>query len=102
MFVVPVETNSFLKFWSWNILNSKFSSDEWPTPKTKLLFLIISILGLINENSCVPPVDESSIILIGSLTTSDKVSPSLKLSSSTLNTKYEFLSDKPSEGEDEE
>ena len=44
--------------------------------------------GLINENSWLlpvaPPVELSSIILIGLLVTSEYVSPSLKLLSSTL------------------
>ena len=100
--VVPVETNSFLKSWSWYNLNSKPSNDEWPTQKTKLLFFITSIFGFIRENSWDPPVDDNSIIFIGSSITSTGVSPNLKLLSSILNTKYEFLSIKPSAGDEEE
>ena len=84
VFVVPVDTNSFLKFWSWNNLNSKFSKDEWPTPKTKLLFLTTFIFGFIKENSWLFPVELNSIVFIGSNKTSIAVSPNLKLSSSTL------------------
>ena len=62
--VVPVDTNSFLKSLSWYILKSNPSSDECPTPKTKLLFLITFILGLISENSWLLPVDENSNTLI--------------------------------------
>ena len=82
-------------------MNLNPSSDEWPTPKTKLSFLTILILGLINENWWVPPVEDNSIIFIGISITSTGVSPNLKLLLSTLYTKYEFLSSKPSEGDDD-
>ena len=101
LLVVPVDTNSFLNSLSVNNLNLNPSSDEWPTPKTKLLFLITSIFGLIKENSWLLPVDDSSNILIGLFLTSIGVSPNLKLLLSTLYTKYEFLSSKPSEGDDD-
>ena len=101
LLVVPVDTNSFLNSLSVNNLNLNPSSDEWPTPKTKLSFLTILILGLINENWCVPPVEDNSIIFIGISITSTGVSPNLKLLLSTLYTKYEFLSSKPSEGDDD-
>ena len=47
-------------------------------------------------------MDDNSIIFIGSSITSTGVSPNLKLLSSILNTKYEFLSIKPSAGDEEE
>ena len=58
IFVVPVETKSFLNSLSWYILKSNPASEGSERSNFKLLFLTTSIGGSINDNWWSdPPVD---------------------------------------------